>query len=253
MYDISISKSEIWNIRLKSLLRERGLSQESFADALHKKYGTKFTQRVISRWTRVGNKIETKSGLKDIGFPDFKNMLLIADFFNVDVGYLIGETNEDTFDLEKTCAFMELNGNAVKAILEITEPDREDIFWVDEKRDTLNKFLEADGFYKFIDSLNDVHNTSLSSQHMDSDKTICIEYVIDFLHNLEYQEKIVRYDLNEALVLLVNEIYPKALFADLPEGYGQCDFCHSASPYENDNDPNFICPIKKKPSLPTEC
>ena len=41
-----------------------------------------------------------------------------------------------------------------------------------------------------------------------------LDRAIDFKRNLDYQDKIERYELNEALVLLINEIFPDPSIED---------------------------------------
>lgn len=202
MNDIIDRKRCCWNERLKKCIREGGYTQASFAHALNKKYSTKFTQKTISRWVNLG---DAKNGIKS--FPDFENMLQVAGFFSVDVGYLTGETDDDSFSLEKTCSYMGLNGEAIKAIREITVPENTDSFFCKYGRDTFNKVLSAKGFRNFFESLNDLHQTSISPT--EDDRIFDdLDRAIDYMRELEYKGKIERYELSEALVMLINEIYP---------------------------------------------
>jgi len=202
MNDIICRKQRCWNERLKKCILEGEYTQESLAQALNKKYSTKFTQKTISRWVNLG---DAKNGIKS--FPDFENMLQVAGFFSVDVGYLIGETDDDSFSLEKACSYMGLNGEAIKAIREITVPDNMDSFFGKCRRDTFNKVLSANGFPNFFESLSDLHQTAISST---DDNRVLDDFdsAIDYMRELEYKGKIERYELNEALVMLINEIYP---------------------------------------------
>ena len=120
MHDLSIRKAMFWKTRLKECIDAGKYTQASFAEALNNKYGTAYGQKDVSRWLHTGDKI--KKG--EIGFPKYDTMVLIADFFNVDVGYLTGETDEDTFSLDKVCSYMGLNGEAIKVIREITEIEK---------------------------------------------------------------------------------------------------------------------------------
>lgn len=209
MNDIIDSKQRCWNERLKKCIHDCGYTQESFAFALNKKYSTKFTQKTISRWVNLG---DAKNGIKS--FPDFENMVQVANFLSVDVGYLTGETDEDSFSLEKACSYMGLNGNAIKAIREITVPENMDSFFGKYKRDTFNMFLSAKGFPNFFESLNDLHQTSISPT-ADNRVFENLDSAIDYMRDLEYKGKIERYELNEALIILINEIYPNPPQADL--------------------------------------
>ena len=92
MNDIIYRKQHCWNERLKKCIQNGGYTQESFARDLNKKYGTKFTQKTLADGVNLG---DARNGIKL--FPDFDNIVLIADFFGVDVGYLTGETMKSCF------------------------------------------------------------------------------------------------------------------------------------------------------------
>ena len=202
MHDLSIRKAMYWKTRLKECMDAGKYTQASFAEALNNKYGTSYGQKDVSRWLHTGDKI--KKG--EVGFPKYDTMVLIADFFNVDVGYLTGETDEDTFSLDKACSYMGLNGEAIKAIREITETENKKSIFGKYRRDTFNKVLAAKGFPDFFESLYDLHYISISPR---IDRVFeNLDSAIDYMHDLEYQGKLERYELNEALVLLINEIYP---------------------------------------------
>lgn len=210
MKDIISGKQCYWNERLKKCIHDAGYTQESFARNLNKKYETEFTQKTISRWVNLG---DAKNGIK--GFPDFENMVYIADFFGVDIGYLTGETDEDSFSLEKACSYVGLNGEAIKTIREITNPENEANNMSKDMRVAFNKFLVAEGFPNFFHSLFDLYLTSLSPKLIQNRVFENIDDAIDYIRNSEYSGKIERYELNEALILLINEIYPKPSLSDL--------------------------------------
>lgn len=185
-------------------------TQTSFAEALNNKYGTNYGQKDVSRWMNTGAKI--KNG--EIGFPKYDTMLLIADFLRIDVGYLTGETDEDSFSLEKACSYMGLNGEAIKAIREITRPGNEASYMRKDMRESFNKFLSAESFPTFFDRLHDLHLTSILPIH-ENRVFDNLDSAIEYTRGLEYKRKIERYELNEALVLLINELYPNRAQVDL--------------------------------------
>ena len=209
MHDLSIRKAMYWKIRLKECMDAGKYTQASFAEALNNKYGTAYGQKDVSRWLYTGDKI--KKG--EIGFPKYDTMVLIADFFNVDVGYLTGETDEDTFSLDKACSYMGLNGEAIKAIREITRPENKESILRKYRRETFNKVLSAKGFPDFFEGLNALYQTSISPKEYNREFEN-LDRAIDFKRNLDYQDKIERYELNEALVLLINEIFPDPSIED---------------------------------------
>ena len=116
MNDIEYNRAQCWCSRLHKLMKEKNYTQKSFLKEYKEKYGGG-TQANISRWLRVGSKIENG---KTIGFPSYETMSNLADFFGVSVGYLIGETDYESFEMEKVCKFLGLEEETVKAIKGIT-------------------------------------------------------------------------------------------------------------------------------------
>lgn len=116
MNDIEYNRAQCWCSRLHKLMKEKNYTQKSFLKEYKEKYGGG-TQANISRWLRVGSKIENG---KTIGFPSYETMSNLADFFGVSVGYLIGETDYESFEMEKVCKFLGLEEETVKAINGIT-------------------------------------------------------------------------------------------------------------------------------------
>lgn len=116
MNDIEYNRAQCWCSRLHKLMKEKNYTQKSFLKEYKEKYGGG-TQANISRWLRVGSKIENG---KIIGFPSYETMSNLADFFGVSVGYLIGETDYESFEMEKVCKFLGLEEETVKAIKGIT-------------------------------------------------------------------------------------------------------------------------------------
>ena len=116
MNDIEYNSAQCWCSRLHKLMKEKNYTQKSFLKEYKEKYGGG-TQANISRWLRVGSKIENG---KTIGFPSYETMSNLADFFGVSVGYLIGETDYESFEMEKVCKFLGLEEETVKAIKGIT-------------------------------------------------------------------------------------------------------------------------------------
>ncbi len=209
MDNIFKRKIECWNKRLKECMDNGGYTQTSFADALNEKYGKQFGQKDVSRWQNSGAK--HKNG--EIGFPKYETMALIADFFGVDVGYLTGETNCDSFSLDKACAYMGMNSAALKAIREITSPDTvttslmiQDV--LQENRDILNMFFTAENFANFFNSLTELKNTSSYIDQTEKRVFANLDAAIDYKESSERSEKLAHYELNEAFILLMNEMYP---------------------------------------------
>ena len=149
MNDIKQNAAKCWCCRLSKLMKERKYTQKKFLKEYKEKYGGG-TQANISRWLRVGSKIENG---KTIGFPSYETMLNLANFFGVSVGYLTGETDYESFEMEKTCEFMELEEKAVKAIKGITSGESVNHLGKHEAREYTSVFkylVTARSFPTFI-------------------------------------------------------------------------------------------------------
>lgn len=208
MNDLIGGKANIWNERLKECLEKNNMTQDSFAEALSRKYGMNkdVSQKTVSRWLNVGSKI--KSG--EIGFPKFESIILVADFFNVDVGYLIGEINEETFIMKDASKFMGLNSDAIKSIVSITQPSSKSLLFEDVK-EALNLFLSSNEFSNLIESLDDLLSLNKNNKFN-------FEFLNDFIEyqrDIKVSEKICKYELSEKLTLIINEIYNSPNFENI--------------------------------------
>ncbi len=115
--DVVNKVAEIWNDRLSRLIKEHFGSQKAFALEYKVKNGTG-NQADVSRWVNVGG-VASKGEV--IGFPEYDTMRRIADFFGVTVGYLTGETDYESFELERTCDYLGIDEATAKAIERITK------------------------------------------------------------------------------------------------------------------------------------
>ncbi len=210
MNDLISKKAKFWNERLKKCMDAGKYTQSSLAEALNAKYGTRYGQKAVSGWLNIGTM--QKNG--EVSFPKFDTLVHIADFFNVDIGYLIGETEEDSFSLEKACNFTGLSGDAIKAVMQITHPENDSSYMWEDNRKSLNTFLAAEGFSNFFNSLHDLYLTSIMPKR-ENRLFEDLDSAIDYMRDLEYRGKIERYELNEALVMLINEIFPNPPQDDL--------------------------------------
>ena len=115
--NIDLSKAFIWNQRFETKMEELGLSQRKFIALYRAKFGTG-SQADVSKWMHVGE-VDGKTK-KQRGFPAFETMRNIADILGVSVGYLIGETDYETFNLEHTSVYLGLSAKPIEAIRMIT-------------------------------------------------------------------------------------------------------------------------------------
>ena len=151
--DISQKVRVDWNARLQKCLKERGYSQEEFAREYKKKYGTG-SQSDVNRWLRVGESYG-KAG-KEIGLPSYDTMKRIADFFGVTVGYLTGETDYESFEIERACNLLGINEDACKAIMDIAKgrpTSRLDQYLAEDRREALCYLMSSNSFRSFIDAI----------------------------------------------------------------------------------------------------
>ncbi len=155
-------RGEKWNEKLKEILKEKDITQSKFVKELNDNYDTNFTQAMISEWLRIGETARKSDGTeRKIRFPVYKNMAIIADFLGVDVGYLTGETNMETFTIEKVSNYTNLSEKAINSILKITGTTHSCIDWGDESekyKRVLNKLLESSKFIELIKALGDMED-----------------------------------------------------------------------------------------------
>lgn len=240
-----------WRERLSKLMKENKYSQYQLACELNKRYGTNFTQAMISDWMHAGDEVQKNDGKKHrIGFPVYTNMLLIADFFGVNVGYLTGETDMKTFTVKKVSDYVHLSEEAINAILKITDKklSRINLGCCSERyRDALNNLLTASEFIELIRAFGDLEdayakkektrlpldalekklgNELLSAaydiysctevpEELTEEQITAIKLLdeaIDECDSLssqnEYDIKVCKYSVQEALSLLINQLYP---------------------------------------------
>ena len=152
------NKSDCWNKRLREALKNKGYTQTKFAKELGKRSGTDVSQAMVSDWMRVGNKTRNN---QTIGFPKYSYMVLIAEVLNVDVGYLTGETNMETFTSEKICGFLNISEEALKTVLSITGTDKECMefgYQPEKYRKILNNLFTSPEFTKFIEAVGELED-----------------------------------------------------------------------------------------------
>lgn len=164
MNNIKSNRAKCWCSRLNKMMKERNYTQKTFLKEYKEKYGGG-TQANISRWLRVGSKIANG---KTIGFPSYETMLNLADFFGVSVGYLTGETDYESFEMEKACEFLGLEEDGVKAIKGITSGECVNRFeknMVHEYTSVLRYILTARSFNAFIKEAREYAESVYRQKH----------------------------------------------------------------------------------------
>ena len=114
--NIAKTKEQIWNERFEAGIKKIG-SQRKFISIYKAKYG-RGSQADVSKWMHVGD-VDGRTN-KRRGFPTFETMRNIANVLGVSVGYLIGETDYETFDLERASKYLGLSSTSITAIRNIT-------------------------------------------------------------------------------------------------------------------------------------
>lgn len=124
---------------LKNLRKERGLTQEALAKALS--IGDfKISPSAVGMW---------EQGRRE---PDFETLDLIADFFNVDIDFLLGKTDKTTYipnpNKRKDESYAKNETERKLLVLcrkanDVSEEEREDIINLFEN--TIDLYLKAKG------------------------------------------------------------------------------------------------------------
>lgn len=246
-HDIMDKVGDCWNQNLKKCLKDRGYTQETFAEAYKKQYGTG-NQSSVYRWLNVGSVIGSDG--KKIGLPSYDTMKRIADFFHVTVGYLTGETDYETFEMERACKYLGITEDTGKSLKRITGSTHDCIEWgyqSDNYQRIIDAFFTADKFNDFIyalKQLDEVHTEdafvlkkleslygkeTLDEVHdLQSGKIDCIhdpnvpqltKHQIEVWNALEkadndcyensFKIKLARYELHEEFERLIDSLYPR--------------------------------------------
>lgn len=202
LQDKKKNREEIWNARLRQCLSERGLKQITFVEDINQKYGTNYGQKDVSRWLNVGN--IQKNGA--IGFPKYSTMLLIADYLNVDVGYLTGETNQATFTMEKACSFLALDNLALQNLRDLTHPDSQyPSPWINSMRECMNQLI---GSFEFKELLSHLYDLYSITRPYNKEKFDHFEGAMGYCQDVNECISLYRFKAWEAFFCILETLYP---------------------------------------------
>lgn len=148
-----------WGRRFRETRKEKYSSQEAFAEAMQKE-GHATTQTTVGRWENVGGSY----GKEFPGFPSFPKMQTISKLLDVQIGYLIGETDAKTFDTEDVMEYFGMSEKAVDSLRSLAWRKGANYGEFDEKygikstsvADTLEKILTSKGFVRYVLHLNEL-------------------------------------------------------------------------------------------------
>lgn len=107
----------------------------------------------ISRWFSSGG-----TGKWESTMPSMEVAIMLADFFGVDVGYLLGETNYDTFEMEKAVKYLGLDEKAISHIRLATklESSFSSVHMLpDEAGEMISRFISSKGFFNLVMALKE--------------------------------------------------------------------------------------------------
>lgn len=113
--------------------------------------------------------------------------------------------------MKDACSFTGLNSKSIETIRKMTNPDSNNKFLYKDIRETVNSFLSSDEIFSFIENLDDL----LSINRYLKIEFEFLDDAIDYSRDMKMNEKLYKYLLNEALTLLINEIYSSPDFSSV--------------------------------------
>lgn len=108
----------------------------------------------ISRWFNYGG-----TGKRESPMPSMEVAILLADFFGVDVGYLLGETDNHTFTMEDAVKFLGLSEEAIEHIRLATRFEtafRSIHMMPEEAGKTISSLLGSKKFFDLVMALEEM-------------------------------------------------------------------------------------------------
>lgn len=170
MSSIFDAKAAKWYERIQTCFKrykddegERGgsrkVSQSELVRRMESKYPKEpgrpsLTQVNISRWLSFGG-----TGKRETSMPSMEVAIMLADFFGVDVGYLLGETNYKTFEAEDAANYLGLSESAIEHIRLATRLEtafRTVQMLPEEAGKTVSALLSSKGFYGLVKAMKEM-------------------------------------------------------------------------------------------------
>lgn len=139
-----------------------GLSQIELARLMYeRRYGEESQSSINTRYAEKRD-LECKAIARRIShflkgdyFPKWSDLVELADFFGKPIGYLIGETDCDSYELQDVADIVGLEGEAVTALKSITR--RMSVAWLPEKSTPEGKRPSTDSVFIAQDMVEKVN------------------------------------------------------------------------------------------------
>ncbi len=207
----AIKKAKIFRNRLKKCMDAENYTQQDLAQKLNDTYGTKYTHNDVGRWLKTGKdgqKITMKNKTGTVQFPKFETVILLAEFFDVDIAYLIGETDYKKVSEEQICEYMGLSPKSVYSIRTLAWADTKELpRWNPYVRIALNKLFESDEFKELIIRLNDLYGRCAEPNTI-IEEFPCVEEAEHYIDQCNDDILLERYKSNESFLRLLDRLYP---------------------------------------------
>ncbi len=196
------------------------LTQAAFVSELNKQYLSRFHQKDVSRWLNSGNKTFHRHNR----IPEIRNDGDDRRLLGCDVGYLTGETDETSFDLEHASEYLGMSGESVAALRGWIIGEDADSQMRNYRSETLNALFESPKFASVASKLLTLHemstlwksnperfNTLMESLASDSDlpDDLTFQLIIGAFYGMA----------SESFSTLLKDAYPT------PHGAGNCIIC----------------------------
>lgn len=112
------------------------------------------TQVNMSRWLNYGG-----TGKRESSMPSMEVAIMLADFFGVDVGYLLGETEYKTFEMQDAVRYLGLSESAIEHIRLATRYEtafRAVQMLPEEANEVISALISSQGFYELVIALREL-------------------------------------------------------------------------------------------------
>lgn len=187
-----------WDSRLYKLIKEKCGTQTKFANEFNTYCGiSTITQPKVSNWVNVSSgraprKQDTDKAYDKKYFPDLNDAILLADFFDVSIDYLLGMTDYRNYDEAFVSEYLHLSPETVRILRNETDASfispLSGIPNVETKK-IINDLLKQEDFYRLIGSFSaleeavkiiwDIHsnNEKLLSKYTESQIALAEKYI----------------------------------------------------------------------------